>query len=221
MSDNAVSLKLPVFWSQQPSVWFAQAEAQFAIREIKDETTKYYYLVAALDQETAVRVLDDLQVVPKSKPYSTLKQRLVDTFVMSDYEKAAAILHMPPLGDQKPSQMMDRMLGLLGSSDAKILLRQVFLERLPEQVRSVLVHSGEDDNRKLAKAADKLYEAHQTCTTSVNKITNKKPASKPSADKPQDNKTRMCYFHKKFGAKAHKCVIPCSWEAGNTEAGSQ
>ena len=68
MENNAVALKLPVFWNQQPAVWFAQAEAQFAIRNITSEQTKYYYLVASLDQETATRVLDQLQEVPVEDP---------------------------------------------------------------------------------------------------------------------------------------------------------
>ena len=48
---NAVAIKLPTFWAQQPKVWFLQAEAQFHIRKITDDTTKYYHVVAALDQE--------------------------------------------------------------------------------------------------------------------------------------------------------------------------
>ena len=44
---NAVAIKLPTFWAQQPEVWFLQAEAQFHIRKITDDTTKYYHVVAA------------------------------------------------------------------------------------------------------------------------------------------------------------------------------
>ena len=37
----AVSLKLPVFWKTSPNVWFAQAEAQFGIRNITIDQTKH------------------------------------------------------------------------------------------------------------------------------------------------------------------------------------
>ena len=58
---QAVALKLPQFWPQQPEVWFAQAESQFRIRNIVADDTKYHHTVAALDQETAGRIIDLLK----------------------------------------------------------------------------------------------------------------------------------------------------------------
>ena len=58
MAVDAVSLKLPTFWASQSEVWFAQAEAQFRLRKIEADETKYYYVIAAFDQETASRLMD-------------------------------------------------------------------------------------------------------------------------------------------------------------------
>ena len=63
--QNAVSLKLPAFWTSQPKVWFQQSEAQFALRNITADDTKYYYVVAALDQDSAQRVIDFLENPPE------------------------------------------------------------------------------------------------------------------------------------------------------------
>ena len=52
---DAVSLKLPTFWTSTPTTWFAQAEAQFIVRNITNDDTKYYYVIAALDSSTANR----------------------------------------------------------------------------------------------------------------------------------------------------------------------
>ena len=71
---NAVAIKLPTFWAQQPEVCFLQAEAQFHIRKITDDTTKYYHVVAALDQETSGRILSTLSSPPTDNKYMDLKQ---------------------------------------------------------------------------------------------------------------------------------------------------
>ena len=52
MSLEAVTLKLPTFWTTCPLAWFAQTEAQFSLRNISSDDTKYYYVVAALDKHT-------------------------------------------------------------------------------------------------------------------------------------------------------------------------
>ena len=54
--ENAVPLKFPQFWAVEPQIWFAQAEAQFALRKIVSYDTKYYYIFSALDQTTASRL---------------------------------------------------------------------------------------------------------------------------------------------------------------------
>ena len=61
---DAVALKLPTFWAKQPDVWFYQAEALFHIRNITKDETKYYFVVAALDQTTAGRLQDTLSNPP-------------------------------------------------------------------------------------------------------------------------------------------------------------
>ena len=155
--ENAVSLKLPTFWTSQPEVWFAQAEAQFSLRHITADDTKYYYVLAALDQTTATRLLDLISQPPTDNKYQTLKDRLVDTFGLSKRERASRLLHFRPLGDSKPSTMMDEMLALLGDHPPCLLFEQLLLERLPEDIRIQLVDLKIDDCRQLAKHADALW----------------------------------------------------------------
>ena len=53
-----VSMKLPIFWPDAAEVWFAQADAQFAIRSVTDSKTNFYHAVAVLPQEVALQILD-------------------------------------------------------------------------------------------------------------------------------------------------------------------
>ena len=71
--ENAVAIKLPTFWTSQPRVWFAQAEAQFVIRKITADDTKYYHVLSALDQDTATRLLDLISSPPSENKYQTLE----------------------------------------------------------------------------------------------------------------------------------------------------
>ncbi|GFR69714.1 retrovirus-related Pol polyprotein [Elysia marginata] len=43
MAVESVAIKLPTFWVTSPLVWFAQAEAQFALRNITQDETKYFH----------------------------------------------------------------------------------------------------------------------------------------------------------------------------------
>ena len=101
--QHAVAVKLPTFWSAQPDVWFAQVEAQFHLRGITAGDTKYYHVLAALDQDTATRLIDLITSPPADNKYTALKTRLTETFGLSERERASRLLHFRPLGDTKPS----------------------------------------------------------------------------------------------------------------------
>ena len=82
----------------------AQAEAQFTLRGITADETKYYYVVAALDQGTATRLLDLLSHPPAEDKYPTLETRLLETFDLSEQERAATVerkFPKPPKTDPK------------------------------------------------------------------------------------------------------------------------
>ena len=51
-------MKLPVFWPDAAEVWFAQADAQFAIRHVTSSKTKFYHTIAVLPQEVASQILE-------------------------------------------------------------------------------------------------------------------------------------------------------------------
>ena len=132
---NAVSIKLPTFWTAQPHVWFQQAEAQFTIRNITADQTKYAYIVAAMDQDTASRLLDLLAHTPTDDKYETIKTRLLKTFGLSRRVRANKLLNMEDLGDRMPSALMDEMLSLLDDHQPCMLFEQLFLNKMPDHIR--------------------------------------------------------------------------------------
>ncbi|XP_063963282.1 uncharacterized protein LOC135156084 [Lytechinus pictus] len=141
---GAVALKLPPFWRNDPEVWFAQAEAQFATRNIVVESTKYSYVIATLPPEVAQDIRDVLINPPVSEPYTTLKKKIIARTTESEQRRVQMLLTEEELGDRKPSQLLRRMEQLVG--DQKLergILRQLFLQRLPHNVRLILASTSE------------------------------------------------------------------------------
>ena len=107
MLINAVALKLPDFWESSASAWFAQTEAQFALREITTDAMKYYYVVSALENSTATRVASFLTNPPEEEKYKTFKTHLLKAFQLSDTERASRLFSIQGLGDNKLSELVE------------------------------------------------------------------------------------------------------------------
>ena len=67
----------------------------------------YWYLVAALDSDTATWAAAILEDPPTNDKYQMLKN-----FLLSAFELAEQLLNMVHLGDRKPSGAMDELLRL-------------------------------------------------------------------------------------------------------------
>ena len=218
--QNAVSLKLPGFWTKQPKVWFQQSEAQFALRQITADVTKYYYVVAALDQDSTQRVIDFLENPPAENKYAELKRRLLQTFDLSANERAARLLNLPPLGDQKPTALMDEMLSLMGDHRPCFLFNYLFLQLLLEDIRIVLSGQQQQDPRQLAQLADALWLSRSQHPPICRLQTQQRNTKKDLHSHKQEPGNGMCFYHRRFGRKAHKCIPPCSFQ-GNELAGQR
>ena len=125
--QHAVSLKLPEFCASHFRVWFQQTEAQFALMQVTADNTKYFYVVAALDQDSAQKVIDLLENSPRDHKYVALMKRLLNIFDLSNNERAARLLNMPQLGDKKPSVLMDAVLALIAHHRSCFLFNYLFL----------------------------------------------------------------------------------------------
>ena len=159
----AVSIKLPPFWPTDPTVWFLQIEAQFNTRGITSQQTRFDYVISSLSPEIACEVRDLLIRPPADRPYDTLKAELIKRTAASEQRKLQQLISGEELGDRKPTQLLRRMQQLLGDhlgpTTDNAFLKELFLQRLPANVRMVLASAdATTDLPKLADMADKIME---------------------------------------------------------------
>ncbi len=109
----------------------------------------YDYLVLAMTKEAVRLVLDFVEHPPKHHPCTALKQSLLDSHQLTDYQKFSALNKMEPLGGRKPSEPPCWSFVLKATREASFSLL------------------GEDDPqnvRALAKKADALWSLHRIKT---------------------------------------------------------
>lgn len=241
-----VSIKLPEFWKNDPAMWFAQAEAQFALGRVVNDETKFYHIISKVDQTVICHIADLVQTPPLINKYEAVKNRLIARFALSPETRLERLLGMHELGDLRPTHLLSKMRELatgLGVDDN--LLKMLFIQRLPANVRPILsCHDG--TLAKLAEMADKIVVATSSLTTAAVEDT-PGPSSASSLQQQVEfltaevrrltmaNRTRnrsasrgrsssrsearmpqdVCWYHRKFGRDARQCREPCSFSSKN------
>jgi hypothetical protein len=155
-------LTLPTFWVSEPAAWFALAEAKFRTSNITSQRVMFDLLVAALPEKHLSQVMDIIKAIPAINPYEVLKLRLLEAHVLSDQEKMDALFQLGPLGDRKPSQLLASMLSVCPSGmELQPVFQYLFLQRLPQTLRTLLGEQECGDIRALAALADRLWASHK------------------------------------------------------------
>lgn len=238
-----VAVKLPPFWPDRVTAWFAQAEAQFHLAGINTDVTMYSHILTQIDQRIAGEVEDILTNPPAEGKYEKLKAALINRLSASEDQRMRRLISDEELGERRPSQFLRHLRSLAGTTvSCDKILRQLWLRRLPQHVQAILAAQVNLDLDMLAEIADKIVEtqpgpanvyaaaspplanllerveelSEQVAALSSNR------SGQQNRSLPQNNQasrsptTRRCWYHRKFGAKALKCIAPCNWKAGNS-----
>ena len=167
----SISLKLPPFWPADPQIWFAQVEAQFTTRGIISQKTMFDYIIASLSPDFATEVRDLILRPPAEAPYDRLKEQLIKRTAVSEQRRLQQLFSSEELGDRKPTQLLRRMQQLLGNTPGipdGSFIRELFLQRLPTNVRMVLASTNDSvPLDELAQLADKIVEVAVPQTVSA------------------------------------------------------
>lgn len=106
----AVAVRLASYWDRNPRVWFVQTESQFHLAGIQSQGLKYPHVVSAFCPTAP----DAVYNVLSSPAYDQLKSVLLQRIETSERSLWQQLLSAEKLGERPPSQLLRRMILLLG-----------------------------------------------------------------------------------------------------------
>ena len=156
-ATHMAHLKLPPFWTDAPVAWFAAVEAQFQLRRVWAQEEKFCHVTAALDKMSLKKVVHLVVTPDPLQPYNKLKEALLASHQLTDFQRVELLHAMEPLGGRKPSELLADMWELCPANQHEnIFFAMLFLQRLPRDIRVLLTHEDHGDLRRLSAKADQL-----------------------------------------------------------------
>jgi hypothetical protein len=219
-----VSVRLQPFWPERPIVWFGQAEAQFELASITRQRTKFNYVVFQLNPQQPAEVEDLIASPPEHEPYDRLKAELVRRLSTSREQRVRRLLSHEEMGDRKTSQFLRHLKTLAflaghteGSLDSASQLVDKICEVFNQSTTAIYSHATPDTTAELLGQIKELTRQIASLRTSLthgrsqsrgrHRSHSRDDRSNPDCSRaPHD----VCWYHKRFGNEARKCIPPCS-----------
>ncbi|GFU96555.1 retrovirus-related Pol polyprotein from transposon 297 [Trichonephila clavipes] len=139
---------LPLF-GNKPALWFVRYEAQSEVAKILNDTTKFNYVLSAVQSHILNSVIDLVLKPPENGKYKVFKKRLIDVHSGNEDSKIRTLLQGLELGNARPSQLLTLMRSLAGDSVGEL--------RLPNGPQTILAALNENLDQ-LSTVADKIND---------------------------------------------------------------
>lgn len=154
-----VAVRTPPFWPEEPELWFAQVEGQFANAGITQDSTKFNHVIGELDRHYATEVRDIMLNPPAENKYEKLKTELVKRLSASKDKKLKQLLMHEELGARTPSQFLRHLQSLAGSNVPEEFLKSIWIGRLPLGIQTVLAGRPKEESlESLMDLADRVHD---------------------------------------------------------------
>ncbi|XP_061394020.1 uncharacterized protein LOC133329557 [Musca vetustissima] len=239
MEVSRVAVKAPPFWRSDPLLWFKQIELQFIMVGIMQDSPKFHSIVASIESSILEKVSNIIVDPPAENMYDTIKEKLISSFTDSEEKRLKKLLTNIELGDKK---LLSEMRSLPQDKVSNDILKQLWMQRLPSQMKTVLsVNKNSLD--KLSTMADKIADSSesdvcsfspsntrleeiekklQTLCTQIDSFRKSRSRSKSSTSRNRRSNSGSkskpyCWYHFKFGEKARKCIAPCNYKPPTSE----
>ena len=136
---NSFGICVPLFWPKKPAVWFAQLKGQFALSNITQDATKFYYIISQLDKKYVTEVEDVITNPPPRGNYDRIKAEWITCLSLSEEQQHVCQLLMhEEMGDWRPTQFLCHLLTLTGLSVPSDFLRILWTNCLLPNIQAII-----------------------------------------------------------------------------------
>jgi len=133
---NRVGIRVPPFWPEKPASRFAQIEGQFALANVTQDATKFYYVISHLDNKYAAEVEDVITNPPPTCRYE--RAELIRHLSLAEEQRVRQLLMHEEMGDRRPTQFLRHLRTLAGLSVPSNFLRTLWTNRLPPNIQDII-----------------------------------------------------------------------------------
>ena len=137
----------------------------FSMRKIDSECQRHELLLSSLDLQHLQRVEHRLLDLDPVFLYSYLKAALVKIFGQTEEHQLHQLLHACESGNCKPTELLAKKRKLLGVKGSPVLLKKLFMDRLPANVKRVLVAGPMDDMDGITRRGDRVLVEDRSPTS--------------------------------------------------------
>uniref|UniRef100_A0A1I8FST1 Fibrinogen C-terminal domain-containing protein n=1 Tax=Macrostomum lignano TaxID=282301 RepID=A0A1I8FST1_9PLAT len=157
----AVALKVPPFFRGNPDAWFRMLDAQFDLRNITSEVTRFNHLICHLPEDIAAVLLS----VTLRLQYTALKQAVLKMLQKSQQERINEVMSVSDLGGDKPSIFIQRLQAKMAQCNIKEnpdMVKATLLRCLRQSYAFHLSGFQDEDPARLASIADSMLAIQQS-----------------------------------------------------------
>ena len=234
LESNHIAARFPTYF-EEPTIWFAQIEAVFRISGITRDSTKFAHLLSNLPASVLMD-FQDMVTSTSTTAYEDLKQSIIRRSSKSSDFHVQQLFNIQKTesASMTLSKLRRHLKAINARSDPETdpFLRTAFLNTLSIETRRHLILQNDQSLTHLATLADRL-ESLRTDGV-INQIAQASPTSEAisseidgmrqtivdlrneinaikRSNQPSTKSSEFCYYHKRFGSKAIKCLQPCNW----------
>ena len=165
-SSVPAPFKIPPFWTENPRLYFKYIESAFTRSHIYSESRRFDELLIVLNSSIVNQISHEIINIGTNRPYTKLKDLLIEKFSPSRDTRLGALLRPSELGDVLPSELVKHLFSLVGYENkddpfAISIIRKIFFDKMPDHVRQILASHDDESLVALGARGDRIISNSQ------------------------------------------------------------